>query len=310
MREWLGYSQLNLFSYSYGSRVALSYMRKHPDRVRSAVLWGVVPPDFKRPLHYARDGQQALNRLLDDCRADPNCTAAYPDLRNSLDKVLTALAGAPVPVTLKHPVTGAPLPTSITPAGFAQALWVALTRPDLARRIPLVLDQAARGNYQPLMDIDVATGPPRRRYYNAAHLSVVCPEEVQQVSKDDIVAAYKGTFMPVARALSYIRACEQWGLGRGPADLLEPVKVSVPTLILSGYIDPITPPEWGDAVAKTLSNSRHLVIRHMSHESDGLENVECLDTMFLSFLSSADVTAVDTRCTGSMRPPAFELPKG
>ncbi len=309
VRQWLGYSQLNLFSYSYGSRLALSYIRKYPAKVRSAVLWGVVPPDFRRPLYYARDGQQSLDRLLEDCNAEPNCRAAYPNLGVSLDKVLAALASAPVSVTLKHPVTGAALPTSIGSAGFAQALWVALTQPDLGRRIPFVIDQAARGNYQPLLDIDVATAPPRRRYYNAAHLSVVCPDEVQQVTKEEIAAAYKGTFMPVERGLSYLRACGQWGLGRGPAELLRPVKADVPVLIVSGYMDPITPPEWGAAVARTLSKSRHVVIRHMSHEADGLENAECLDTMFLAFLSAADVAAVDTSCTGSMRAPAFELPK-
>jgi pimeloyl-ACP methyl ester carboxylesterase len=309
VREWLGYTQLNLFTYSYGARAALSYMRRYPDKVRSAILWGVVAPDFRRPLHYARDGQQSLNRLFEDCAADPSCGAAYPLLKSSLDKVLGELTRAPVSITVKHPVSGASLPVSITTAGFADALWVALMRPDQAHRIPLVIHEAARGNYQPLLDLDVATGPPNRRYYNAAHLSIVCAEEVQHVSRTEVEAAYRGTFMPADRALAYLRACRQWGTRPGPSVLLQPVKADVPTLILSGYMDPVTPPAWGEAIGKTLPKSRHLILRHLSHESDGLENVECLDTIFLSFLAKADASSVDTGCTGSMRAPAFDLPQ-
>ncbi|MBK6844877.1 MAG: alpha/beta hydrolase [Gemmatimonadetes bacterium] len=81
-----------------------------------------------------------------------------------------------------------------------------------------------------------------------------------------------------------------------------------PTLILSGEMDPITPPRWGSNAAATLVNSRHLVLPHLSHEASGLRGAACLDTLFAQFLSTANPAAVRTDCIAGIRPPAFVLP--
>lgn len=210
VRAWLGYPQLNLFAHSYGTRMTLVYMQRHPASVRSAVLWGVVPPDFRRPLSYARDAQDGLDRLLGDCRADTACAAAFPRVLDELAEVLARLELEPVPVTLTNPATGEPLPAAITPAGFAQVLWGAQFEPGPSRHIPLTIHQAARGDFASFLELGVATAPPRRRYYNAAHLSMVCPEEVQHVRREEIEPLHRGTFMPPDRALAYLDACERW----------------------------------------------------------------------------------------------------
>jgi pimeloyl-ACP methyl ester carboxylesterase len=132
VRARLGYSQLNLFGSSYGTRVALDYMRQYPDNVRAAMLWGVVTLDFRRPLYYARDGQQALDRLIDDCAADVACGEAFPNIRRDLATTLNELERAPREITVINPVNGKALKAQITRAGFAQALWVALSYPDQA----------------------------------------------------------------------------------------------------------------------------------------------------------------------------------
>jgi pimeloyl-ACP methyl ester carboxylesterase len=305
VRRWLGYSQLNLFSYSYGAHAALEYMRAYPDRVRSAILWGVVPPDFRRPLHYARDGQRALDRLFADCRADRACRATYPRPAEQLRQVMLRLARSPVPLQIRHPVTGQILMTEITQAGVAQALWVALTRPDYARRLPLIIDAAWRGDFQPLIDLDVARQPPRRRYYNAMHLSVACPEETMQINPSAIPAAHAGTFMPADRTIEYNAACRAWGVRARPSSELRPVRVDTPTLIISGGLDPITPPHWGELVHRALPRSRHIVIRHLSHESNGLADAACLDRMFAAFVDDPRPQAISVACIGRMTPPAF-----
>lgn len=308
VRAWLGYPQLNLFAYSYGTRAALTFMRRHPASARSAVLWGVVPPDFRRPLYYARDGEQAMERLLADCRADAACATAFPRVREELATVLGRLAVAPVPVTLTHPGTGASLSTAITRAGFAQGLWGALFYPDVAHRIPLVLHHAAGGDFAPFLKMDVATAPPRRRYYNAAHLSIVCPEEVQHIRPEEVLPLHHRTFMPPERTDEYIAACELWGLPRLASSTLEPVRSDVPTLIVSGYMDPVTPPSLGDRVARHLTRVRHVVARHLSHEPNGVTHAdECLDNLSVSFLARPDPAAIDTSCVGRMNPPAFVL---
>lgn len=248
----------------------MTFMRRHPSSVRSAILWGTVPPDYRRPLYYARDPQTAMEWLLADCLANEPCRGAFPDVAGDLRLALKRLDRRAVPVTLKNPVTGEQLGTSVTRAGFAQGLWIARSYPDQARKLPLVIHHAARGDFAPFLAMDVASAPPRRRYYNAAHLSIVCPEEVQHIRREEVEEVHRGTFMPRERTDEYLRACEAWQVPTLPASTLAPVRSDAPTLLLSGWLDPITPPELGDRVARSLANVRHVVVRHLSHESDGL----------------------------------------
>jgi pimeloyl-ACP methyl ester carboxylesterase len=269
----------------------------------------VVPPDFRRPLRYARDGQRALDLLFDDCAADAACARAFPNVRAELAALLARLDRERVILRVRHPVSGDSISVELTHAGVADGLWSTLMVPERARRIPLAVHHAARGDHGTLLDLLVAQEPPRRRYHNAAHLSVVCPEEVQHVSAKAIDSAYAGTFMPAERAHEYLRACELWGLPTAPASTLAPVRVAIPTLIVSGEMDPVTPPALGAHVARSLPRARHVVSRALSHEADGVIGAECLDSLSLRFVARPDPDALDVRCVARMRAPAFALPE-
>ncbi len=308
VRRWLGYPRLNLFGSSYGTRVALEYLRRYPTRTRSAILWGVVPPGFRRPRFYPRDGQRALDRLIEECERDPACASWYPRLRGDLGAMWARLEGRPVPVSFRHPATGDTVTTAITPAGVAQVIWNALSYPDRARRLPFAIHRAATGDFSALQALDLATVPPRRRYHNAMHLSVVCGEEVLQSSAEELEAASAGSFMPPDRGLEYLAACREWGVRPVDPGTLGPVGAAVPTLIVSGELDPITPPSWGDEVARGLPLSRHLVVPYLAHEASGLRGAECLDSLFAGFVATPDPAALVVDCVATIRPPAFERP--
>ncbi len=307
VREALGYETLNLFGSSYGARVVLEYLRRHATHARSAMLWGVVPPDFQRPLWYPRDGQAAFDRLVADCAREPTCQRAFPAITRDLHRLLARLDAKPVAISLVDPGTQRAFATTITSAGVAQAIWSALAEPDRARQLPVVLHAAAAGNFAPLLALDVATRPPRRRYYNGMHLSVVCGDEVLQSSRAQIVAASGGSYMNAERGLEYREACLRWQVPRADSTVTALVVSRVPTLIVSGAMDPITPPHWGSAAAAGLANSRHLVIPHLSHEANGLRGAACLDTLFAQFLRTPDPTTLRTDCIARIRPPAFAL---
>jgi pimeloyl-ACP methyl ester carboxylesterase len=307
VRQWLGYPKLNLFGISYGTRAALTFMRRHPSSVRSAMLLGVVPPDFRRPLYYARDVQHTLELLLEDCHADAGCAAAFPNVRSELAQVLEALESAPLHISLTHPMSGADLPAVITSDGFAEVIWDALMSPAASRRVPLMIHHAARGDFAPFLATGVADSPPQSHYYNAAHLSIVCPEETLHVRPEEIETLHHNTFMPATRAYEYLRACQSWGVPALPETVLTPVVSGVPTVVVSGRMDPITPPVLGDQVARHLPNARHLVIRHRAHGSSGLTNTHCMDTIFLRFVDDPDPAALDVSCTAEMEPPPFTL---
>ena len=161
------------------------------------MLWGVVTLDFRRPLFYPRDGQRAMDRLLDECLADDQCARTFPNVRTDLSDVIGRLDGDPLAITILDPVTKTPLPVRITRAGFAEALWIALSYPDRARKLPRIIHHAARGDFTPFLALDVATAPPRQEDPdNGAHLSVVCPEETQQVHRDELEGIPDEWFMP------------------------------------------------------------------------------------------------------------------
>ena len=80
VRAALGYETINLYGGSYGTRAGLIYMRRHPERVRTAVLDGLAPVSMRLPSSMDADAQRALDRLFADCAADPGCREAFPDL--------------------------------------------------------------------------------------------------------------------------------------------------------------------------------------------------------------------------------------
>src|SRR6185437_4957571 len=98
------------------------------------------------------------------------------------------------------------------------------------------------------------------------------------------------------RVFQQTRACSLWQRGNIPADYREPVSSNLPVLIFSGNLDPVTPPQRGEEVAKYLPNSRHVIIPHGGHGIDGLSGADCVFRLIMEFLHSGDVKSLDTRC--------------
>ena len=101
------------------------------------------------------------------------------------------------------------------------------------------------------------------------------------------------------------RACGMWPRGEIPPDFLEPVQSNTPVLIFSGNMDPITPPKYGEEVARHLPNSRHVVIREAGHGPQGLSDPGCLDRIAIEFLDKGDAQNLDVSCVDRMARPPF-----
>jgi pimeloyl-ACP methyl ester carboxylesterase len=137
--------------------------------------------------------------------------------------------------------------------------------PELQALLPEVLRQAARGDYGPLYAAASLVGGDLAEQMNSAlHYSVTCAEDVPRVTPEAAAAALAGvrTRALTERALA---VCDVWPRGVAPADATTPVTSHVPVLILSGGLDPVTPPANGAEVAKHLPNSRHVVARGYGH---------------------------------------------
>jgi pimeloyl-ACP methyl ester carboxylesterase len=309
VRRALGYDTINLYGGSYGTRAALVYMRRHPAAVRSAILDGAAPTALKLPLYMARDGERALRLALRDCAADEICQERFPDLEADFEALLRRLARGPLPVRTRHPRTGEIVELEITHDAFVAQLRGALYDPDVVSLLPLVLQRAAGGDFDPFIALGVAfSGGLSESISLGMFLSIVCAEDVPYISEAERREALPDTFLGGVMLEAIEKSCAVWPVGDLPPGYTDPVRSDHPVLILSGDLDPATPPRWGEEVARHLSRGRHVVAAGAAH------NVlprGCAADIVAQFLEAGDGSDLDLSCfENSRRPPFFLDPSG
>lgn len=265
VRAALGYRRINLWGGSYGTRVAQEYVRRHPDRVRSMVLDGVAPPSMRISLDVWPTRDAALSALIDACNAAAACRTTHPDLAATLASIQASLGSTGREVAYADPRTGEARTVRITYDHVLAALQPFTYSPELRALLPEVIARAAAGDFAPLFaTVDLVTADLAEQLNTALHYSVTCAEDVPRVGSAD--AEHRlANVRTAALARRGLAVCDVWPKGAAPADAFVPLESSVPTLLLSGGLDPVTPPAYGDMVAKTLPNSRHVIAQGYGH---------------------------------------------
>ena len=308
VRAHLGYEQINLYGGSYGTRAALVYARRHGERVRSIILDGVAPTDMRLPLFAARDAQRALDKLLADCEADASCRAAQPGLSMRVRTLLERLDTNPPRVRLMHPRTGIPEDVTIEARIVATIIFGALYNPLTASLVPALVARAEGNDFQGLVALGLANDGADENMSVGMQLSVICSEDAPRVSGDDLAREGAGTIFGGYLLSGQIEACRMWPKGEVDPSYYEPVVSDVPALVLSGDVDPVTPPGWGDAVTRHLKNARHIVVPSTGH---GVIATACGQQLVQQFIERASAADLDTSCVSrARRPPFFLTPAG
>jgi pimeloyl-ACP methyl ester carboxylesterase len=304
VREALGYEKLNLYGVSYGTRAALVYLRQHPERVRTVMLEGVAPMSLLLPLNVARDSQRALDLLFTHCEQDAACAKRYPELRGRFASLLAQLLEEPVRTRVENPLTGVPEEITLSHTTFVAVLRGVLYMPEATSLVPLVLDRATQGDWRPLVAIQQnLSGGANPNMSQGMFLSVVCTEDAPLISDEAITRESKGSWLGETMLRTMLKPCGFWPRGELPKDYREPVKSDVPVLLLSGELDPVTPPSWAEEAKRTLTNSRHVVLPGVGH---GTSSIGCVRAMMADFVDRASVEGLESKCgEGLKRPPFF-----
>lgn len=310
VRTALGYGPLNVMGVSFGTRAALTYLRRHPGSVRTVTLDGVVRPDESYPLGTAHYTQDALDGLIAECAGDPVCHGAFPNLRQEMDAVLQRVTAEPVLVELTDPETGQPTKLRLARTGLAQTLRYMLYSADDAARLPLEIHLAAQGDWKPLALTARLQGSIMDEQAEGYFQSVTCSEDVAFIRNDEIAAAVAGTFLGDFRVRRQKEACAGWPFRDLGADFRSPVVSDVPVLLFSGERDPVTPASNGERVAQTLKRSRHIVIADAAHGVDGMEGEDCESGLIAAFIEAGAAEGLDTSCVAKIRRPDFVLSLG
>jgi pimeloyl-ACP methyl ester carboxylesterase len=299
VRAALGYESIDLWGASYGTRAALVYIKMFPGRVRTAVLDGVAPYGNRLPLYMPRDADRALGLLFRDCAASRDCATAFPDLPGTVRRVYERLRVAPAAVSLRHPLTAQDMTASVSGEAFTSGVRAALYSAEIAALVPFVVTRAEAGDYAPFQAMTVTSYKQMQESMSVALLfSVMCAEDVPFIAREEFDDA--SMFTSAARRMASV--CAFWPKGSPPGDLRRPVGSDVPTLLLSGALDPVTPPSWAEEAAKTLSRSRHLVMPNAGH---GISSQGCVPKLLQKFIEDGKHDGLDLGCIEKQRRPPF-----
>lgn len=280
IRVWLGYVKLNLTGGSYGTRFVQVYIRRHEEHVRTAILNGVVPVHRNIYHHGAKNLDQAIERFIKACETDRSCAEDFPDFREQWNELVTRFE--------KGGGDG-----GFGRGDFAYAVRGMLYG-SLAEDIPQrVKDAHETGDLEPFSSYYIERASwVASSFSTGMHLSVVCSEDVPFTREDEIREVTAGTFMGNELYRRYETACRIWPQGEVPEAYHEPVRSSVPVLLLSGEWDPVTPPSWGNEVAEHLQNRLHVVVPRAGHGVGG----PCITQIENRFVSTGNVDGLDISC--------------
>src|SRR5512135_2043300 len=313
IRLALGYDQLNLFGGSYGSLLAQAVMRDHPQAVRSVVLASTLPLEKSYFVDVSTTSAKAILRLMAACASDASCNTTYPDLKNVLLKTIDDLNHRPVSVTVTSPVNGQQYAAALTGDAIFGNLVGLLYRTELIPILPRAIYDVSKGNYAlmaQLMGVNVANFEAISR---GMTLSVFCaddligrteqeylanrlelPEQLVNRIKPDLTARY-GPFA----------TCRMWSVKQADPSVKQPLVSDIPTLVLEGEFDPVTPPEYGRLVAGYLPNSTFYNFPNAGHNV--VTTVECARQAARAFFDKP-VNTPTVACMANLSNVAFEVP--
>jgi len=297
VRAALGAEQWNLYGGSYGTRVALHYLRKYPEHARTVTIDGVAPPDWHLGETMSQDRQNALDLLFARCKNDKACNKSFPNFEEGVYQLIEEL-DEPRTIKLDNINNGQIEEFEFTKQHLTQLVGLQTYYPLLSSILPVVLHEAyANNNLAPIARQLKVLGANPMALNQGVFNSAACTEDVPfyQANPNETDSRFYGN--DIISSLN--KVCEFWPEGIRDTDFKDPVKSDKPILILSGSVDPVTPPKNGEQVAQHLSNSKHIVMDGQGH---GLLTVGCMPKIVANFIDTASVNELDTECLEIQKP--------
>ncbi len=302
----LGYEDYNFYGVSYGTLLGLHLMRNHPEGLRSVILDSVVATDINFIAESAASEERVFSEVFAACAADPVCAADYPNLEERFYDVLAQFDAHPVNLTLTDPDTGRHYDTYLDGRGLRSVIWQLLYVARMAAVLPKLITDLEAGDLRyvqsmwPLLLFDqlVAEG----MYY-----SVVCAEDADidpaVIPLDNLRPEIAAS--AVEELQSFAATCALWHVEQLSSSVDAPVVSDIPTLLLAGRFDPVTPPAFALAAAAGLSRATVLVHPTAAHGVAFQDT--CVNDIIAAFLDDPASTP-DSNCLALARPLDFVPP--
>lgn len=304
IRTALGYRKLVLYGGSYGSFFSFVYIRRHEERVKSAVLFGIQPPHFES-LPGAPDGAQvALDDLAAKCTRAKGCRSHFPKFAAHFQAVLRRFQYGPVSMQVLNPKTKHMESVRLSKEVLVDRIREFLYSPDTAAFLPYIIERAYRFDYVPLgRMVDVWSQFLTQGQDAGTNLAYRCAELDPFISEAELQTQAAHSFTGDLRVRAERHACAVWKVDPMPAAFNNPVRSGVPILMLEGSDDPVTPPKYAARAMATLPNAKLVLVRGAGH---GVVT-PCTNRLAIQFIREGSATHITaSSCNAAFKAPPFE----
>lgn len=315
-RRALGYPKWNLYGISYGTHLALAYMRLFPEGLRAVGIDGVLPP-WAAGAAIGWKAAEGIKAVFAECAAQPECNRRYPDLEGQFRRLVVQYEKQPQTYLARLPGRTEPVKVKIDGGMLVQ--WVASPGTHLAGQVPAALDELARGKPDRMVQMWAAArldpngvGIVGQGLFN----TIACSQWVPYETEDEVIAAGSAFFPEFPRSVlrnalnnQFLREiCAVWDVAKAPASVREPLTSDIPTLVINAQYDAQTAPSNGALAAKGLSHAAQVTIPNVAHvafASPSPAANACAQQIARDFFN--DLLKVDTSCVTKVPRTKFEM---
>jgi pimeloyl-ACP methyl ester carboxylesterase len=310
LRKELGIKSWNLWGVSYGSRVALTMMGGKVDGLRSVILEGVLPPGIGDQRNVIGDFARILDRVITQCNSSKNCKSRYPKLVENFNAVLERLGTYPIFINIKrdwtlrsHFIRKSWTRLRLDDVLYVSTIYNELYSSESISALPRLISASAHHNYSPFIEALQEQDLQSLIVNDVAGITIECND---QTGYSRNIQQNWQTMPPTMQRLhEYKRMfdlCDEWANVPSGETHSQPEYSRVPTLLLAGAFDPVTPAELAVQTHKLLPNSYLYVFPGNGH--DASEN-PCAQSIMRAFLDNPDEEPVHD-CLASQGPPTFQ----
>lgn len=325
IREALDINTWNVYGLSYGTRLALTYIREFDDDVNAVILDGAYGPEATLTSIIIH-ADASRERILGYCKDDEACNIVFPNIEHVFDNLLNYLReNPPIEVernlqervcTFLFKFNCVEPETEIYDVDDIVLLNTIFLWSYSEEAIPYIpsliwyLHERSQGHEPPVPDSVILLNPPNFDSSSMTNYTVHCHDEYrfENQSQLDSMRAQHGDYLELFGVFdqAMLNFCHNWYDGYTPeGNEMEIVRSVLPILILSGELDPITPSNMNGTMTPGLTNVEEVVFERLTHIT--FSQHSCPQAIASAFINNPDAP-IDRSCANSADPISFRTP--